>query len=106
MGRHAFVGLSLPRAHQAFSGLPIEERLKSDGYKPQCAVAVVNLETGEAEHVLRLGGVVRELYDIALLPGVRKPMLVGTRSGGALDTLIARGQDIGLDALSDGGDRV
>ncbi len=96
VGHHALVGLSLPRAHKAFSGLPLEQRLKSEGYAPQCAIAVVNLQTGHAEHVLRLGGVVRELYDIALLQGLRKPMLVGLGADGALDHLITRGPDLDI----------
>ncbi len=96
VGDHALVGLSLPRAHRAFSGLPLEKRLRSEGYAPQCAIAVVNLQTGEADHVLRLGGIVRELYDIAFFPGLRKPMLVGLGAGGALDHLITRGPDLDI----------
>ena len=92
----ALVGLSLPRASPVFAGLPLERRLAEGGFAPQCAIAVVNLATGEAEHVLRLGGVVRELYDIAVLPGLRRPMLVGTAPGGPLDRLILRGPDLDL----------
>lgn len=100
VGDHALVGLSLPRSDAVFSGLPLDQKLKDKGFKPQCAIAVVNLTTGEAEHVLRLGGVVRELYDIALLPGVRKPMLVGLAAGGPLDRLVMRGPDLPLSELA------
>ncbi|MFN6978035.1 MAG: TIGR03032 family protein [Gemmobacter sp.] len=96
LGGRALVGLSLPRASPVFAGLPLERRLAEAGYAAQCAVAVVNLETGEAEHVLRLGGQVRELYDIAILPGLRRPMLVGTAPGGPLDRLVLRGSDLDL----------
>jgi len=96
LGGRALVGLSLPRASPVFAGLPLERRLAEAGFAAQCAIAVVNLATGEAEHVLRLGGVVRELYDIAVLPGLRRPMLVGTAAGGALDRLVLRGPDLTL----------
>jgi uncharacterized protein (TIGR03032 family) len=101
-GGHALVGLSLPRSNAAFSGLPLEERLAAEKLEAQCAVAVVNLATGQAEHVLRLGGIVRELYDIAVLPGVRRPMLVGTQAGSVLNRLVLRGTDLPLAALAGG----
>ncbi len=101
-GGHALVGLSLPRSNAAFSGLPLEERLAAEKLPPQCAVAVVNLATGQPEHVLRLGGIVRELYDIAVLPGVRKPMLVGTQAGSALNRLVLRGPDLAMAELAAG----
>jgi len=86
----ALVGLSLPRSNQVFSGLPLEERLKAEGRRAECAVLVVDLATGAVVHWLRLGGVVRELYDIALLPGHRHPMLVGFAQG-QINRLISRG---------------
>jgi uncharacterized protein (TIGR03032 family) len=100
VGDHALVGLSLPRSSPTFAGLPLEERLAAEKLPAQCAVAVVNLSTGQAEHVLRLGGVVRELYDIAVLPGVRKPMLVGTQAGSALNKMVLRGPDLPLSDLA------
>jgi uncharacterized protein (TIGR03032 family) len=74
---HALIGLSLPRSSELFSGLPIEDRLRADNREPECAVVAMDLTTGRIDHWLRLGGVVRELYDIALLPGPKRPMLVG-----------------------------
>jgi uncharacterized protein (TIGR03032 family) len=100
IGDYALVGLSLPRASPTFAGLPLEERLTEKKLPAQCAVAVVNLTTGQPEHVLRLGGVVRELYDIAVLPGVRKPMLVGTQAGSALSKVVMRGPDLPLSELA------
>ena len=41
---------------------------------------VVNLNTFEAPHWLRFGGVVKELYDVGMLPGVIRPMAVGFRT--------------------------
>ncbi|MBS7791699.1 TIGR03032 family protein [Roseococcus sp. SDR] len=91
MGGYALVGTSLPRANQVFAGLPLEERLKAAGRAPECAILVVELATGAVVHWLRLGGVVRELYDIALLPGHRSPMLVGFAQG-QINRLISKGK--------------
>jgi hypothetical protein len=99
-GGHALVGLSLPRSSPTFAGLPLEDRLAAEKLPAQCAVAVVNLSTGQPEHALRLGGIVRELYDIAVLPGVRKPMLIGTQAGSALNKLVMRGADVPLSTLA------
>ena len=38
---------------------------------------MINLTTGDLEHSVRLGGVVEELYDVVLLPGVQRPMALG-----------------------------
>jgi uncharacterized protein (TIGR03032 family) len=97
IGAFALVGLSLPRSNQVFSGLPLEDRLKSAGRDAECAVLVVNLATGAVVEWLRLGGVVRELYDIALLPGHRQPMLVGFAQG-QINRLISRGRPMPLGA--------
>lgn len=96
---HALVGLSLPRSHKAFTDLPLEDRLKSAGEEPRCAVVVVDLASGKVVHWLRLGGVVRELYDIALLPGYRRPMLVGLAQG-PINRLVMRGRPLPLSELT------
>lgn len=98
-GGHALVGLSLPRQNAVFSGLPLDDRLKAEGLQPQCALVVVELSSGRPVHWLRLGGVVRELYDVALLPKARRPMIVGMRDAGPLNQLISRGPDLSMDAL-------
>lgn len=99
---HAVVGLSLPRQHRDFSGLPLDDRLKDAKREPECLAQIINLTTGQAEHWLRIGGVVRELYDIALLPGARTPMVVGMGPG-AINRLITRGNPISLDDLASPG---
>jgi uncharacterized protein (TIGR03032 family) len=89
-GDHALVGLSLPRQHRDFSGLPLDGELQRQGRTPDCAVQAVNLVTGQTDHWLRLGGVVRELYDIAVLPSRYTPMVVGFAQG-QINRLITRG---------------
>ena len=97
-GDHVLVGLSLPRQHRDFSGLPLDDRLKQEGREPRCMIQVINRDSGAAEHWLELGGVVRELYDIACLPGLRTPMAVGFAQG-QINRLIQRGASMTLDQL-------
>ncbi|MBY8976091.1 TIGR03032 family protein [Rhodobacteraceae bacterium NNCM2] len=80
LGDHAVIGLSRPRSEASFSGLPVNERLSNEGVPPRCGLAVVNLRTGDVEHSLDLDGVVEELYDVAVLPGYRRPMALGFKS--------------------------
>jgi uncharacterized protein (TIGR03032 family) len=79
LGRHALVGLSRPRENRTFEGLVLNERLAREGAAPQCGLAVVDLATGDVAHSLRIEGVVEELYDVAALPGVIRPALIGVR---------------------------
>ncbi len=78
--RFAFVGLSLPREDPAFEGLPLQEELERRSAAPRCGVMVLDLEGGAVVEWLRLQGVVRELYDVAVLPGVLRPRLLGPTS--------------------------
>ena len=73
---YALIGLSRLRS-RAFSGLPIEVRLAKDNTSPQCALFVVELYTGNVSHVLHIGGVVEELYDVVVLPDVCMPKTLG-----------------------------
>ncbi len=80
-GSHAIIGVSRPRHQDMFEGLPISERLAADKIGPRSMIAIVNLETGDIEHNLDIeGDAVRELYDVAMLPGVRRPMLIGFKA--------------------------
>jgi uncharacterized protein (TIGR03032 family) len=100
-GDKLLVGLSLPRQHRDFSGLPLDDRLKREGLEPRCMIQVIDSARGAIEHWLALGGVVRELYDIACIPGVRTPMVVGFAQG-QINRLIRRGGALNLaDLLGD-----
>ena len=80
VGDFAVVGLSLPRRSDALSGLALDENLARAGLDPRCAICVLDLTTGEVVHWLRFEGIVEELYDVAVLDGVRRPMAVGFKS--------------------------
>ena len=79
-GNFAVVGLSQSRDNRTFSGLALDDELKKRGAEARCALMVIDLRTGDAVHWVRLGGVVRELYDVVLLPGVRRPSAIGFKA--------------------------
>ena len=76
-GDFAVVGLSRPRHNKTFSGLALDEELKRRDVEPRCGLMVIDLRSGDIVHWLRIEGVVEELYDVVLLPGVVRPMALG-----------------------------
>ncbi|MEQ8959482.1 MAG: TIGR03032 family protein, partial [Coleofasciculus sp. C2-GNP5-27] len=79
-GDFAIVGLSKPRENRTFSGLALDERLESKQAEPRCGLLVIDLRSGDIVHWLRIEGIVTELYDVAVLPGVQRPMAVGFKT--------------------------
>ncbi len=73
----ALVGVSLPRQSKLLSGLALGESLARKNIEPRCGVYVLDLTTGDVAHWLRIEGIVGELYDVAALDGVRRPMAIG-----------------------------
>ena len=76
-GRHAVIGLSRPRHNQTFEGLELEERLKAKDTAPRCGLIVVDTITGATVSWLRFNHTVEELYDVAVLSGVRQAEAIG-----------------------------
>ena len=70
-GRTAFVGLSQIRESATFGDLPLVGRLQ----ERQSGVWMVDLPTGTVTGFLRFDDLVQEIFDVALLPGVRFPEL-------------------------------
>lgn len=79
-GEYALVGLSRPRHNKTFSGLALDANLTSRNAEPRCGIQVIDLRTGDAVHWVRIEGVVEELYDVVVLPGVRRPMALGFKT--------------------------
>jgi uncharacterized protein (TIGR03032 family) len=79
VGEYAVIGLSKPRSNNAFNGLALNERLEREGTQAKCAVYIVNLSTGDVEHMLEIDGI-GEIYDVAVLPGVRRPKVLGFKT--------------------------
>lgn len=76
----AVVGVSKPRHNQTFSGLQLDERLHEKNAQPHCGLYVIDLNTGDAVHWLRIEGMVDELYDVAVLPDIQRPMAIGLKT--------------------------
>ncbi len=77
---HAFIGLSLSRDNRTFSGLALDEALKSRDTEARCGLAIIDLASGDMVHWIRIEGVVRELYDVAVLAGVVRPSAIGFKT--------------------------
>jgi len=75
----AVLGVSKARGENAFKGLRLADQLQRSSAGGQCAVMIVDLAAGKVVHWLKFVGVVEELYDIAVLPGLTRPMMVGLR---------------------------
>ena len=78
--RFAIVGLSKPRENRTFSGLPLDAALQRHNIAARCGLYVVDLMTGDVAHSVTIEGVVSELYEVVVVPGVTQPSMVGLNS--------------------------
>jgi uncharacterized protein (TIGR03032 family) len=62
------------------SGLALDEQLQAKQAQARCGLLVIDLRSGDIVHSLRIEGVVEELYDVQVLPGVRRPMAIGLKT--------------------------
>ena len=76
---YAVVTVSLPR-DGAFEGLALQDELRKRDGDPWCGVLIVELRSGDIVESIRLGGAIRELFDVAVIPGVACPMALGVAS--------------------------
>ena len=83
-GGLAFVGLSQVRETATFGGLPLMERLD----ERLCGVWAVNPQTGQIVGFLRFEELVQEVFDVALLPGVRYPEIAEEGSDAATNSFM------------------
>lgn len=79
-GDFAIVGLSKSRGNKTFAELPLEAKLQAKQAEPRCGLMVIDLKTGDIVHNLRIDGIVEELYDVVVLPGIRRPMAIGFKT--------------------------
>ena len=80
VGGFAVVGLSRPRENATFAGLALDDNLAARDAEARCGLLVVDLASGDIAHWVRITGVVEELYDVAVLEGVTRPMALGFQS--------------------------
>lgn len=76
---YAVVGISKLR-NKTFSGLLLDKKLQQANLESFCGLLIIDLLQGEIVHWLKLEGVVSELYDVAILPQIRRPMAIGFKS--------------------------
>lgn len=69
---YAFVGLSRPR-YDDFAGLDLNDRLRDAHEVARCGIEVIDTASGQRIHWFYMDGPARELYDVAVLPGVSCP---------------------------------
>jgi uncharacterized protein (TIGR03032 family) len=79
VGNIAAVGLSKPR-NKRFEGLRLDDELTKRDVEPWCGVQIINLTNGDVMNWIRFEGDISEIFDIAFLPQVRNPMMVGLRT--------------------------
>ena len=77
--RYAIIGVSRPREN-TFSGLPLDAELAKHQANPICGLQVVDLESGQTVEWLQIQGLVEELYDVVVLPGVSRPKALGLQT--------------------------
>ena len=80
VGDYAIVAMSKARGNATFEGLDLQANLDAQGAVAQCGLHVINTVTGTAEQWVRIEGFADELYDVAVLPGVARPMALGFQS--------------------------
>lgn len=80
VGRWAVIGVSKPRGDSEFDGLPLGERLTRNNIRAICAIFVIDLQSGQIEHVVEIGPDVEELYDVVVIPMCRNPRLIDPKS--------------------------
>ncbi|MEA3212590.1 MAG: hypothetical protein QOE70_5647 [Chthoniobacter sp.] len=94
-GHYAVVGLSRPRHDKTFGGLALEEELAKRNTDARCGLLVIDLRSGDIAHWVRVEGMVSELYDVAVLPQVRRPMALGFKTD-EIERLISIGDSASL----------
>lgn len=80
MNDFAIAGLSKPRHNKTFSGLELDNKLNEKQIEARCGLYIIDLKSGDIAHWLKLDGIVEELYDVSVLPGVRAPSAIGFKT--------------------------
>ncbi len=75
----AIVGSSKPRHRGVFEGndaTPLNKRLETTGEQPQCQISIIDLKTDSLVHHLTINGPASEIYDVCVLPNIRRPLVL------------------------------
>ncbi len=79
-GDYAILGLSKPRQNKTFQGLPLDQALEKHNTEAHCGLYVIDLRSGDIVHWLKVEGMVSELYDVVMLPQVKRSSMIGFRN--------------------------
>lgn len=77
VGDYAVVGLSRPREQNKFGGLALDDELAKRNMTSYTGLAIVDLAAGRVVHTLEIEGRIAELYDVAVLAGIKRPIAHG-----------------------------
>lgn len=88
VGQYAIVGISRARENHTFAGLALEDGLRAHDVDARTGLLVIDTRTGAIVEWVRIEGVIDELFDVAFLPGVRNPKLIGIK-GKEINRLIS-----------------
>jgi uncharacterized protein (TIGR03032 family) len=80
VGNYAIVGISLPRHDPTFLDLPLQQNLEAAKVSARCGLLIIDLTSGDVVEWMRMDEPIRELYDVLVLPGVKRPRLVGFKT--------------------------
>jgi uncharacterized protein (TIGR03032 family) len=94
---YAIIGLSKPRHERTFTGLPLDEILQGRNTEPQCGFWIVDINTGEIIHKFEIQGKVVELYDVQVLPNVKRPLALDLTSTDVTRYISIEGDDDTVD---------
>lgn len=74
---YAIVGLSHLREKSIIEAEQLENNIKKSNETPHCGIYIIDCQTGTLIHQLELSGSLAEIYDIAILHHIKKPMTIG-----------------------------
>ena len=74
------MGLSKQRREKHFRGLALDDKLRAKDTEARCGLVVIDLKTGAHAHWIELHGVVIELFDVQVLPGLSRPQALGFKT--------------------------
>ncbi len=77
---YAIVGTSKSRENKTFTGLALDDKLAQKGTEAKCMLHIIDLNSGDVVHWIKMEGIVQELYDVVSIPNVVRPMSIGFKS--------------------------
>jgi uncharacterized protein (TIGR03032 family) len=73
--RYVAVGTSEDRHENVFQGLPLGDELVKNGVQAKCGIHIIDLKDFSVPHNMIFKDPDNELYDVAIIRGVRRPKL-------------------------------